>query len=535
MRRTLSTVFRKFDLNLGYAAFLAAFTLFNLLVFQWPLYRYAIANSEPGSLPGLLNLLTLSGLQVALMAVFLTLLSLLSIRLTKTACILILLGNALALYFMTTYGVLIDKAMMGNVFNTDRREAGELFSPGIIGYLLALGVLPALVVAKAAIRGSTRLKRLGLLLASAVLGCAMIYASSSTWLWFDKHAKHLGGLMLPWSYIANTIRHFQDSASANRPQAPLPPLHFEEAPQPGRKTIVVLVIGESARAKNFSLYGYAKDTNPQLAKAGVVALGNTVSCSTYTTASLRCMLSHLGSKAPARVTQEILPNYLQRHGVEVIWRSNNWGEPPLKVGLYQRAEDIRKTCTGTDCARLRYDEALLYGLKEKLQASDASRIFVVLHQAGSHGPQYAGKYPREFERFTPVCRSVNVSKCPPDTLVNAYDNTILYTDHFLAETIQLLRAVPDSVSTMIYMSDHGESLGERGFYLHGTPNTLAPDEQRAIPFLVWTSPGFSKTQASAVTKAKNSGRTQDDIFHSVLGAFDARSDIYNPTFDIFAP
>ena len=140
-------------------------------------------------------------------------------------------------------------------------------------------------------------------------------------------------------------------------------MHFIADAHPERKTIVVLVIGESARASNFSLYGYGRDTNPELAKAGVIALPDARACATYTTAAIRCMLSPLGSDAPARVSQETLPNYLQRHGVEVIWRSNNWGEPPLKVALYQRADDIRKTCTGTGCERLDHDEALLYRLR----------------------------------------------------------------------------------------------------------------------------------------------------------------------------
>lgn len=483
----------------------------------------------------MLNLLILTGLQSVLMVMSLTAVSLLSLRATKAVCIALLIGNALALYFINTYNVMLDKTMMGNVFDTDRQEAFDLFHPKLIAYLLLLGVLPGSIVVKTAIVGSSRLKCLRLLAITGVLGCIVVYAGSSTWLWFDKQAKHLGGLMLPWAYLTNAARHFEDRADANRKQEPLPPLHFIAAAHPERKTIVVLVIGESARARNFSLYGYSKDTNPELAKADVIALPNAHACATYTTASIRCMLSHMGSDAPARVSQETLPNYLQRQGVEVIWRSNNWGEPPLKVGLYQRVDDIRKSCTGTGCERLGYDEALLYRLKEMLTNSTSRRIFVVLHQAGSHGPTYYREYPAGFGRFQPVCKSVDLNECSQESLVNAYDNTIVYTDHFLAETIKILQAVPKSASTMIYMSDHGESLGEHGFYLHGAPNSVAPDAQRVVPFLVWMSPTFSESkEVSAKDMLAKAPFGDDNIFHSVLGAFGGSSSVYKPPLDLFS-
>ena len=519
----------------GYSTFIAAFTLANLLLFQWPLYSFAASTTHLASWPGLFNLLVLTGLQVALMVISLTAVSLLSLRTMKTTCVALLICNAVALYFINTYNVLLDKAMIGNVFDTDRQEAFDLFHPRLIAYMIVLGLLPAWVVVKTTIVDSGRPKRLRLLLISAVLGCVMVYAGSSSWLWFDAQAKRLGGLMLPWSYIANTARHFADRAAADRKQEPLPPLHFIAGTHPERKTIVVLVIGESARASNFSLYGYGKDTNPELATTDVIALPNARACATYTTAAIRCMLSSMGSDTPTRVSQEILPNYLQRQGVEVIWRSNNWGEPPLKVALFQRADDIRKTCTGAGCDHLEQDEALLYRLREMLTGSTSRRIFVVLHQTGSHGPTYYRKYPAAFERFQPVCKSVDLSECSEQSLVNAYDNTIVYTDNFLADTIRMLQAVPESASTMIYMSDHGESLGEHGFYLHGAPNSVAPDDQRVVPLLIWMSPTFSEAKAvSAKDILAKPPFGDDNIFHSVLGAFGGSSSIYKSSLDLFS-
>ena len=525
--------FQRYRISSRYSTFVAAFAVANLVLFGWPLYSFAVSGTHAATEANMLRLLVLTGLQLALMVMLLTAVSLLSVRAMKVVCIVLLIGNALALYFISTYHVLLDKTMIGNVFDTDHQEALELFHPRLIAYLLLLGVLPGWIVLKTAIADSSRPRRLRLLAITAVLGCVVVYAGSSTWLWFDKQARQLGGLMLPWSYLANAGRYLESRADVNRKQEPLPPLHFV-AFHPERKTIVVLVIGESARAADFSLYGYSKDTNPELARTDVIALPGAHACATYTTAAIRCMLSHMGSDAPTQVRQEILPNYLQRQGVEVIWRSNNWGEPPLEVGVHQRADDIRRTCTGTGCERLSHDEALLYGLGEMLANSRSRRIFVVLHQAGSHGPTYYRKYPPEFGRFQPVCKSVDLSACSHESLANAYDNTIVYTDHFLADTIRILQSVPESASTMIYMSDHGESLGEHGFYLHGAPNALAPDEQRAVPFLLWMSPAFrSSRHVSAGDMLAKAPFGDDNIFHSVLGAFGGRSSVYKPSLDLF--
>ena len=526
---------RKTFFSCGYPVFVAAFVVANLVLFGWPLYSFAASTTHVGSWAGMANLLVLTGLQAVLMVITLTAVSLLSLRGMKAVCVALLIGNAVALYFINTYSVLLDKTMIGNVFDTDRQEALDLFHPKLIAYLLLLGVLPAMVVIKTTIVGTSRPKRLLALVVTALLGCVLVYASSSTWLWFDKEAKRLGGLMLPWSYIANTVRYFEDRASANRKQAPLPPLHFSAGASPAHKSIVVLAIGESARASNFSLYGYPRATNPELARLGVIVLPGARSCATYTTAAVRCMLSYMGSDTPSQVSQETLPNYLQRQGVDVIWRSNNWGEPPLDINLYQRLVDIRKACNGPDCKDLKYDEALLHGLKQMLTESSSRRIFVVLHLAGSHGPTYSRKYPSAFGHFQPVCESVDLSECSQQSLVNAYDNTIVYTDHVLADTIKLLQAMPDSASTMIYMSDHGESLGEHGFYLHGAPNSIAPDVQRAVPFLIWMSPAFSAAHAvSAKDILAHREFGPDNIFHSVLGAFGGSSAVYKPELDLFS-
>lgn len=520
----------RFDIAL--LPFVLGFAVLNSLLFQWPVFAHAWANVDVGSGNGWLTLAVLLVLMLGLMTIVLLLVSVLSLRLMKALCVLLLLGNALALYFMHSFGAVLDREMMGNVFNTRSSEALELLHPNLLLYLL-LGLVPALAVLAARIRAPGRLRRALALLASTVLLLASVYAGSSTWLWFDKHIKIIGGLALPWNYLVNTIRFQEQAMAERRPQQPLPALDFSPV-DPGRKTVVVLVVGEAARPRNFSLYGYARPTNPQLSRLDLAVMPGARACASYTTGALRCMLSHLGSDAPLRVNHEPLPSYLHRHGVDVVWRTNNWGETPIRVDEYLSAKELAAAC-GSDCDEARFDGILLHGLRERIASSPAQRVFVVLHQTGSHGPSYASKYPSRFEAFTPVCRSVELQHCDGQSLTNAYDNTILYTDDFLARTIAMLGSLPQADSTMMYMSDHGESLGEQGFYLHGAPAAVAPDVQMEIPFLVWMSPEFARGHGlDARTLARQPGYTQDAIFHSVLGAFGGRSPGYRPQFDIYA-
>src|SRR6185312_9502252 len=198
---------------------------------------------------------------------------------------------------------------------------------------------------------------------------------------------------------------------------------------------------------------------PLLSKAGVVALKKASACATYTAAAVRCILSNVDSESPFSKPYEPLPSYLQRHGVDVIWRTPNFGEPPIKVETYQKASDLLKICAGTRC---NYDEVLLSGLEQRIRTSSSQRVFVVLHQSGSHGPAYYTKYPPEFEYFKPVCKTVELGKCTQQELINAYDNTILYEDYFISQAIGVLKRLSHRCALLIYVSDHGESLGEYG-------------------------------------------------------------------------
>lgn len=503
--------------------FILVAALANSVLYHAPLLGFALSTLDLTSASAWRTLATAFVTVTLFTALMLGLVAVVAQRLLKPLLMATAIANAIALYFVQTYGVILDKSMMGNVVNTNLAEASGLFHPLLLAYVLMAGGLPCLALSHVRLRHVPLLPRAAFPVLVLVALVAWAYANSPTWLWFDKHAKRLGGMTLPWSYVINGARLASDRI-APRAQRPLPPATFHGQ----GKTIVLLLIGEAARAGNFSLYGYPRPTNPELAREAVVALPNATSCATYTTESLQCILSHLEGDGAG---WEPLTSYLHRSGVDVIWRTNNWGEPPMQVTSFERADSLRRGCQGEGC---QHDEVLLQGLAARLRASGHDRILVVLHLGGSHGPSYHAQYPARFEAFRPVCRSVELQHCSAQELRNAYDNTILYEDHVIAEAIRLLKGVPERASVLIYLSDHGESLGEYGLYLHGTPHALAPGVQKDIPFIVWTSPAFREhQQVRAEALAPGARHSQAEIFHSVLGAFGMRSAVYRQERDIF--
>ncbi|GAB4413158.1 MAG: phosphoethanolamine--lipid A transferase EptA [Sideroxydans sp.] len=524
----LQTRLARLRFSLNAPTFVLVFAAINGVLYHRPLFDFALHDLAPLSLSSILTLLTLFVLVMLLTVLALFLFALISPRLLKPLAMFFALGNAIALYFIQTYQVILDKAMMGNVFNTNTAEAGSYLDPAMLPHLLLFGVLPAWLISRLTVRHVSRLRLLAALALSLLVGLGWLYANAQSWLWLDKHGRRLGGMILPWSYVINAARFQAEKAMQSRQLTLLPPAHATAGH--ARKTVVVLVIGESARAANFSLYGYARDTNPELRAAGAIALPGARACSTYTTASVQCLLAHVDTSSVLVHNDEALPSYLQRHGVDTLWRTRNWGEPPLKVNSYQRDSELVGTCHGAHCA---YDEVLLTGLAERINASTSDKVFVVLHQSGSHGPDYFNHYPPDGEKFAPVCRSVQLQDCTADAVTNAYDNTILYTDRFLGATIHLLRDLPDADTLLVYISDHGESLGEYGLYLHGTPYALAPEVQKEIPYIVWMSDSFKQRKWLDTAALARAHHAHETVFHSIMGAFDLASDIYQPQLNIF--
>jgi lipid A ethanolaminephosphotransferase len=504
----------------------------NLALFQKPLLDYGVSVSALPELAGWLQILSLQMVQYFLLVAILFLVATFSITALKVLGSLFALLNASALYFMLNYSMELDHTMIANILGTNSSEATGLWHVSILLYLLALGILPTFFIWWIKVRRSTWLLRLLGSLVSFVVLVTWLYMSSSTWLWYDQHASRMGSKILPWSYVVNTARHFNKIALDDRDQTLLPNAVFDDV-TPMRKAIVVLVIGEATRAESFSHYGYARDTNEFTKTTSMTALPIGFSCATNTISSTACILTHEGSAASSHTKFEPLPSYLTRSGIETIYRTNNSGPPPVNVTTYERADEIARRCTISPCPRPDLDEALNWRLADTLTASTSDRIFVTLHQSGSHGPSYYSKYPETFAHFQPECKTVQVLKCSKEELLNAYDNSIRYTDFLLTDLIAQLESV-DADTVLIYVSDHGQSLGESGFYLHGAPNAVAPKQQREIPFLVWMSDGFTARKGLTDADIIPAKTFPHDLpFHSVMGAFGMKSDIYKPEFNIF--
>ncbi|MFY9242113.1 MAG: phosphoethanolamine--lipid A transferase EptA [Polaribacter sp.] len=503
----------KNNIKISYFALIISF--FNLLLYHLPFFRFVTNNLDSSSLSGIL----LIGSLVLIALVLNTFLFYIGLYISpivgKFLLVVFAIVNSIAVYFINTYSVIIDKTMIGNILNTNLEESSSFFSFGLVMYLVLLGIIPSILIIKTKVVRVKFKKFLIHIALTFIFILAFVYINSTNWLWIDKNSKSLGALAMPWSYVVNTSRYYIHKNQENKQQILLPNAKIKDT----KKSISVLVIGESARSKNFSLYGYEKDTNPLLAKQNNVHTYKASSCATYTTAGVKCILEHKKSNE----LYEILPNYLYRNDVEVIWRTTNWGEPTVNIKNFFKRGDLEKDCEGDGC---NYDEILLNGLKEQILASKKDKILLVLHTSTSHGPTYNKKYPEKFNKFTPVCESVELAKCTQQELLNAYDNTIVYTDYILSSLIDQLKQLETYNSAMFYISDHGESLGENNLYMHGIPASIAPEEQLEIPFIVWLSDNSKELKS-------NREASQHNVFHSVLDFLAIESPIYDESMSIF--
>ena len=500
--------------NLKITHFVLLMSVLNFLFFHLPFYTYVFNNVDYKSLSGIVLIISLVILMLVLNAFVFYLIFTLSRYVGKFLLVLFFMINAIAVYFINTYSVIIDESMIGNILNTNYEESSNFFSIKLILYIIFLGILPSIYIIKVKIINETLKKFFTISSITLVFIAVLVFANATNWLWIDKNSKQLGGLAMPWSYSVNVSLFYIHKFKKNEKEILLPNAVIKD----NQKSVVVLVIGESARRQNFSLYGYKKNTNPLLSKTENLFHFNATSCATYTTAGVKCILEHTNSDD----LYEILPNYLYRNNVEVIWRTSNWGEPPVHIEKYQNRDVLKKDCK-EDCE---YDEVLLTGLKEQILASKKNKILIVLHTSTSHGPTYSKKYPPRFETFKPVCNSVELGKCSQTELLNAYDNTIVYTDYILHNVIEDLKQLKEYKSTMIFVSDHGESLGEKNLYMHGVPMSFAPKEQYEIPFIVWVSDNSKQLKP-------NKELSQNHVFHSVLNFLNIQSPVYNEQLNIY--
>jgi lipid A ethanolaminephosphotransferase len=471
--------------------------------------------------------------------------------LLKPVIVLLLLTASIGVHFMRTYHVVLDTTMVTNVLQTHPAEVRDLIGWRLVATVAGLGVLPSWCVWRLPLRPvawphrvAQNLALLAGALALAVLVLLASFQGMSSAMRNHRHLRHLANpLNIVQALAQIAAQPLRRDASVVRPIGEDARLGTSYTMQ-ARSPLVVLVIGETGRSGNFGLNGYARATTPELAQLNVVSLRNAWSCGTSTAASLPCMFSHLGREAYERRSgnHEDLLDVLARAGLAVLWLDNQGGckgvcaRIPSASTASLRDADL---CGAGDCL----DEIMLRGLDARIAALPAERrargTVVVLHQIGSHGPAYARRSPPASKRFLPECASNMLQDCSHEQLVNAYDNTIVYTDHFLAETIRWLESHASTAQTaMVYVADHGESLGENNLYLHGLPYAIAPDVQKRVPWIQWLSPAFERRRgvsADCLRQRIDAPVSHDNFFHSVLGLLDIDTGVYRRELDVYAP
>lgn len=441
-----------------------------------------------------------------------------------------LIIGAAAAYFMDNFGVLIDTVMLENIAQTSAKETAGLISISMILRIFLLGMIPAYLVIR--YWPSVKQNRLNLASRAKITALVILIMVGIVWPLSAGYTSFIREHRVTRFY-ANPIYPFYSvikygvSLIPTAPKGPLKHIAQDAKlidPSP-KHELIIMVVGETARFDRFSLNGYRRETNPMLAKENVVSLKNVTSCGTSTAVSVPCMFSSLGRKGYDKETaleQENALDVLADNGVQVLWRDNNSDSKGVATRMeYQdfKSPTQNPVCDSMECR----DIGMLSGLDEYIAQRKDKDIMIVLHQMGNHGPEYYRRYPKNFEKFKPMCMTGELKDCTQEEVDNSYDNAILYTDYFLANVIQFLKKYDDERETaMLYVSDHGESLGEHGIYLHAAPYAIAPKEQTHVPAIVWMGNHFDY-QLSQLKPYENYPLSHDDVFCSLLVAFELAS------------
>lgn len=514
------------------ALFVAIFS--NAAFFSTALEVYPLdAGSLSRNLPFLVSLLFyVTGLFVILLSL------LCHRRFLKPLLIFFLLLASVLAFFTNEYGIVFDHRMIENIFETNITEARDLFSLPLAFYVLLLGVLPALFVWKAPISDrdwrSALLARTKLAGAALALVIGLYFGFSAQYASMFRMQRHLWVQLNPTQALSSVVKLARISLKSRKLPHVILGADAMTPPKDPDRELVLMVVGETARADHFSLNGYKRETNPRLKKETVYSFLDFWSCGTSTSDSLPCMFSHMTredyDKPRAKATDNAL-DILNRAGVAILWRDNNSSSKGVADRLaYEHFFNPEKNpVCDVECR----DEGMLIGLQDFIDEHPTGDVLIVLHTMGNHGPAYYKRYPASFEKFRPVCKTNDLGACSQEEIVNAYDNAILYTDYVLSRVIRLLKQNDDQFETaMFYVSDHGESLGESGVYLHGLPWFIAPDEQKHVPAVMWFGRNFDAEPIAKLGDRRKERLSHDNIFHTLLGLFELRSDTYDVKMDL---
>lgn len=464
----------------------------------------------------------------------------------KIFAILLVFIGGFSSYFVNTLGVIISPDQIQNIAQTDVAEATDLLSLRFGLWTIFFVILPIFLITQVKLKSERILplllkKVLSIALAFAVVG-GLLFAYYVDFAAIFREHRDLKGMISPQNTISSVMSYYRKKA----PKKNLPLVKYGEDAHQVQQTqkdlpkLMVLVVGETARAESFSLNGYAKNTNPELSKQDILNFSQVSSCGTATAVSVPCMFSGMPRAdydEQLASHREGLLDIAKRAGYQVTWIDNNSGCKGAcdRVEQYQIPEDLKqKWCKDGECL----DGILIDSLKQYLSSipkDDKRPRLVVLHQMGSHGPAYYKRAPEGYQPFKPTCDTNAIQGCSPAELINSYDNTIVYTDHVLSQMINTLKEVSDYQTGLWYLSDHGESTGEHGLYLHGSPYAIAPSQQTHVPMIMWFSESWKQhnlAQVNCLSQQTKQKLSQDNLFPSLLSLLDVNTQVINPQLDM---
>ncbi len=531
---------------LSRTAYLTLFACYIGIFLNLAFYRQVFPLLPVNNLHNWLVFLSMPIVAISVMNIITTLASFL--KLDRVVISLFILLSASAQYFIWTFGVVIDRSMIANIFDTTPAESFALLSTQMVIVLGLSGLLMVLVAWWIKVRRpasfwrgtAMRLLNIAISALLIVLVAALFYKDYAS---VFRNNKELVKSLSPSNSIVALNSWYAHNRMDNLPLVKI----GEDAKQKAvmhngaRKNLTIVVLGETSRAENFSLGGYDRETNPHLKQDDVVYFPKTTSCGTATAVSVPCMFSNMPRAhydEELAHHQEGVLDILQRAGVQVLWNDNDGGcKGACDRVPHQNVTNLNLSgeCIDGEC----YDDVLFHNLDSYIDNLQQDGI-IVLHTIGSHGPTYYNRYPAEFKKFTPTCDTNEIQSCTQQQLTNTYDNTILYVDYVVDKAIKLLQSKQDKFTTsLVYLSDHGESLGEDGVYLHGLPYSIAPDTQKHVPMLLWLSPDYQQrygvSSQCLQQQAKTNDYSQDNLFSTLLGLLGVDSREYQAKDDLLTP
>lgn len=531
---------------LSRTAYLTLFACYIGIFLNLAFYRQVFPLLPVNNLHNWLVFLSMPIVAISVMNIITTLASFL--KLDRVVISLFILLSASAQYFIWTFGVVIDRSMITNIFDTTPAESFALLSTQMVIVLGLSGLLMVLVAWWIKVRkpasfwrgAAMRLLNIAVSALLIVLVAALFYKDYAS---VFRNNKELVKSLSPSNSIVALNSWYAHNRMDNLPLVKI----GEDAKQKAvmhngaRKNLTIVVLGETSRAENFSLGGYDRETNPRLKQDDVVYFPKTTSCGTATAVSAPCMFSNMPRAhydEELAHHQEGVLDILQRAGVQVLWNDNDGGcKGACDRVPHQNVTNLNLSgeCIDGEC----YDDVLFHNLDSYIDNLQQDGI-IVLHTIGSHGPTYYNRYPAEFKKFTPTCDTNEIQSCTQQQLTNTYDNTILYVDYVVDKAIKLLQSKQDRFTTsLVYLSDHGESLGEDGVYLHGLPYSIAPDTQKHVPMLLWLSPDYQQrygvSSQCLQQQAKTNDYSQDNLFSTLLGLLGVDTREYQAKDDLLTP